>query len=162
MPIANNADFLVNAVDNMAGTAALINLRSRGVTSRPFYRVEEMKREAELRYRSKEQALLQKLKEVEGKLKDLQTKETKAGKTVILTPEQKTAIENFRREAVSIRKELRAVQLSLRQNIDRLDAILKVINIGAVPALVVIFAIGLGLVRRSNARRHRPSAAQLH
>jgi ABC-type uncharacterized transport system involved in gliding motility auxiliary subunit len=162
VPIANNADFLINSVDNMAGTASLISLRSRGVTNRPFHTVDAMKREAELRYRSKEQALLEKLKEVEGKLKDLQTKETQAGKTVILSPEQKTAIENFRREAVSIRQELRAVQRSLREDIDQLDATLKVINIGLVPAVVVVFAIGLGLVRRSNARRHGAAAAQLH
>ena len=162
VPIANNADFLINAVDNMAGTASLISLRSRGVTDRPFHKVDAMKREAELRYRSKEQALLENLNEVESKLKDLQTKEsqTQAGKTVILSAEQKSAIENFRREAIAIRQELRAVQRSLREDIDQLDARLKVLNIGAVPALVVAFAVGLGLVRRNNARRHRAAALQ--
>jgi len=155
VPIANNADLLINAVDNMAGTASLIGLRSRGVSSRPFHTVDAMKRDAELQYRAKEQGLLEKLKEIEGKLKDLQTKETKAGKTVILSADQKTAIEKFRRESVALRKELRAVQLSLRQDIDSLDALLKAINVGLVPALVVVFAIGLGLIRRSRARQHR-------
>jgi len=155
VPIANNADLLINAVDNMAGTSSLIGLRSRGATSRPFYTVEAMKREAELKYREKEQGLLDKLKDVEGKLKDLQTKETKAGKTVILSAEQKEAIENFRRESVALRKELRAVQLSLRKDIDNLDAFLKAVNVALVPVLVVIFAIVLGLIRRGRARRHR-------
>ena len=162
VPIANNADLLINAVDNMAGTASLIGLRSRGVTSRPFHIVDAMKRDAELQYRAKEQGLLDKLKKIEGKLKDLQTKETKAGKTVILSADQKTAIENFRRESVAIRKELRAVQLSLRQDIDKLDALLKAINVGLVPVLVVIFAIVLGLVRRGRARRHRFADASIH
>ena len=162
VPIANNADLLINAVDNMAGTASLIGLRSRGVTSRPFHTVDAMKRDAELQYRAKEQGLLDKLKKIEGKLKDLQTKETKAGKTVILSADQKTAIENFRRESVAIRKELRAVQLSLRQDIDELDALLKAINVGLVPVLVVIFAIVLGLVRRGRARRHRFVDASIH
>lgn len=155
VPIANNADFLINAVDNMAGTASLIGLRSRGVTSRPFHTVDAMKREAELQYRSKEQGLLEKLQSIEGKLKDLQTKETKAGKTVILSAEQKTAIDKFRRESISIRKELRSVQLSLRQEIDQLDALLKAINIGLVPAIVIVFALGLWLVRRGKLRRQQ-------
>jgi len=159
VPIANNADFLINAVDNMAGTASLIGLRSRGVTNRPFHTVDAMKREAELRYRSTEQGLLEKLKDIEGKLKDLQTKETKAGKTVILSAEQKTAIEKFRREAISLRKELRSVQLSLRQDIDKLDGQLKAINIGLVPVLVILFAIGLWLVRRGKVRRHQAATA---
>lgn len=162
VPIANNADLLINAVDNMAGTASLIGLRSRGVTSRPFHTVDAMKRDAELQYRAKEQGLLEKLKEVEGKLKDLQTKETQAGKTVILSADQKAAIENFRRESVALRKELRAVQLSLRQDIDNLDAMLKAINVGLIPVLVVIFAIILGLVRRGRARRHRFADASAH
>lgn len=155
VPVANNADFLINAVDNMAGTASLIGLRSRGVTTRPFHTVDAMKREAELQYRSTEQGLLEKLQNIEGKLKDLQTKETKAGKTVILSAEQKTAIDKFRREAISIRKELRSVQLSLRQEIDQLDARLKAINIGLVPVLVIIFALGLWLVRRGKVRRQQ-------
>jgi ABC-type uncharacterized transport system involved in gliding motility auxiliary subunit len=155
VPVANNGDFVVNAVDNMAGTSALIGLRSRGVASRPFTRVEDIQHQAELRYRSKEQALLGKLKEVDGKLKDLQTKETKEGRTVILSPDQKAAIDSFRHQAIEIRKELRSVQRALREDIDRLDSTLKIINIGAMPVLVVLFALGLGLVRRRNARRHR-------
>ena len=159
VPIANNADFLTNAVDNMAGTSALISLRSRGVTSRPFHKVEELKRAAEYKYRSTEQGLLQKLKDIEAKLKDLQTKETKEGKTVILTGKQKEGIEKFRRESISIRKELRSVQLELRRDIDKLDANLKVINIGLMPAIIIVFAVALGLVRRRNSRRHQAASA---
>jgi ABC-type uncharacterized transport system involved in gliding motility auxiliary subunit len=141
VPIANNADFLSNAIDNMAGTAALISLRGRGVTTRPFHRVEALRREAELSYRSTEQALLEKLKDIEAKLKDIQT------------------VEKFRRDSIAIRKELRSVQLALRQDIDQLDRVLKLINIGLMPAIVVIFALGLGLVRRRNAMRHRAAAS---
>jgi len=50
---------------------------------------------------------------------------------------------------------LRAVQRALRSDIDRLEARLKVINIGLIPVVVVVFAIGLGLVRRRSARRYR-------
>lgn len=155
VPIANNSDFLINAVDNMAGTASLIGLRSRGVTRRPFQVVDDIKRDAELRFRSTEQGLLEKLKEIEGKLKDLQTKETKEGTTVILSSEQKDAVETFRRESIAIRQDLRSVQLALRKDIDRLDATLKIINIALVPALVIAFAVIFGLLRRRNARRHQ-------
>ena len=112
-----------------------------------------MKRRAELQYRAKEQGLIEKLNGIENNLKKLQTKETEAGTTVILTNDQKTAIDKFRRDSISIRKELRAVQRALREDIDRLESWLKVINIACVPLLVVIFAIVLGLVRRSRSQR---------
>jgi ABC-type uncharacterized transport system involved in gliding motility auxiliary subunit len=158
VPVADNADFLFNAVDTFTGSADLIGLRSRGVSGRPFRKVEEMKRSAELRYRAKEQGLLEKLAEIEKKLKELQTKETAAGTTVILSEDQKAAIEKFRRESVTIRKDLRAVQLALREDIDRLEAWLKAINIGLVPVIVMVFAICFGLFRRGRSKRARASA----
>jgi ABC-type uncharacterized transport system involved in gliding motility auxiliary subunit len=158
VPFADNADFLFNAVDTFTGSADLIGLRSRGVSGRPFQKVDDMKRSAELRYRAKEQGLLEKLAEIEKKLKELQTKETSAGTTVILTDEQKTAIDKFRRESVGIRKDLRAVQLALREDIDKLEAWLKAINIGLVPLIVVVFAIFLGLYRRGKSKRAKVPA----
>ena len=158
VPVADNADFLFNAVDTFTGSADLIGLRSRGVSGRPFKKVEEMRRSAELRYRAKEQGLLEKLAEIEKKLKELQTKETAAGTTVILSDDQKSAIEKFRRESVTIRKDLRAVQLALREDIDRLEAWLKAINIGLVPVIVMVFAIFFGLYRRGRSKRARASA----
>ncbi len=161
VPSANNGDFVINALDNLAGSSALISLRSRGVTSRPFHTVEAIQKEAELRYRSKEQELLEKLKEVETKLKDLQTKDKadSQGKAVIMSAEQKTAVDRFRQLMITTRMELRQVQRALRQDIDWLDGFLKVINIGAMPLVVVIVAVALGLRRRAKARRRMASAS---
>lgn len=155
VPVANNGDFLFNAVDNMTGTASLIGLRSRGSASRPFHVVQELRNEAELRYRATEQRLLERLQDVEGKLKDLRTTETGEGGTAVMTPEQRQAVEEFRAEAISIRRELRDVQRALREDIDALETRLKVVNIGLMPAVVIVFALGLGLYRRNRARRHR-------
>ena len=160
VPTANNADFVVNAADNLAGSSSLIGLRGRGLSSRPFTQVEEIRRDAETRFRSRERELVKKLEDIEKKLKDLQTKE-KAGGELVLSPEQKKAINNFRAEMVKTRKDLRDVQLKLRQDIDRLDTWVKIANIGAMPLLVALFAILLALVRGRRAARGRtarPSA----
>ena len=65
---ANNADFLVNAVDNLGGNDDLISLRSRGQYTRPFEVVLDIQREAEEQFRDKEQALQEKLKLAEENL----------------------------------------------------------------------------------------------
>jgi len=51
------------------------------------------------------------------------------------------------------------VQRALREDIDKLDARLKVVNIGLMPALVLLVAILLALARRAKARRrhHLPA-----
>lgn len=151
VPTANNGDFVVNAADNLAGASALIGLRSRGLSSRPFELVEQIQNEAEDQYRSKERSLQNELEEVGKKLEALQTKERAQGASV-LSSEQQEEIAKFRARVIEIRRELREVQLNLRRDIDRLDSELKLINIAAMPAAVAVFAIVVALVRRNRTR----------
>lgn len=145
-PFANNADFLINAVDNLGGNDDLISLRSRGEYTRPFKVVEQIQREAESAYRDQEKALQAKLKETEAKLQELQTKPESGGEA-LLSPEQRKEIELFRGEQLKTRKQLRAVQHDLQKNIERLGSQLKFLNIGAIPLLLSLFAIGAALLR---------------
>ena len=77
----------------------------------------QQQREAERKFRSKERELQEKLKETEKKLSDLQTKE-QAGGATILSADQQKAIEDARKEILSLRRELRLVQNDLRKDID--------------------------------------------
>jgi len=143
--IANNGDFVVNALEILAGSQDLIGLRSRGEFSRPFDVVEDIQREAEQQFREQERVLQAKLEETEQKIKSLQTE---GGETsLILTKEQAAEIEVFRQEQIKTRKELRAVQHELQKNIERLGTLLKFINIWLVPLLVAGFAVGAGVYR---------------
>lgn len=146
-PFANNADFLVNAIDNLGGNDDLISLRSRGEYARPFKVVEGIKREAESRFRDREQALLAKLEETEGKLRELQKGKGPEGGS-ILTAEQRKELELFRTEQLKTRKELRAVQHELGKNIERLGDTLKLINIGLIPLLLAVVAVAVGALRQ--------------
>ena len=64
-PYAHNGNLLINAVDAMMGSEALIGLRSRGVFQRPFTYIQDIKRAAEREFRQKEQELLGKLTQAE-------------------------------------------------------------------------------------------------
>ena len=155
VPFANNADFVVNSLEHLMGGASLAELRGRSISNRPFHLVRQIRQDAERQYRKKEQELKKKLEDVRGKLNRLVRREVQAeaqGGEVILKPEEKKAIDNFRREMISIRKELRGVQYDLRKDIDNLDAWLKFLNIAAIPLLLglgtLIFAVGRRLRRR--------------
>ena len=149
VPYANNADFVVNALDNLTGSDSLIGLRARGKSRRPFHLVEDLRQDAERRFRAKEQTLLAKLDEVKAKLEEL-TRQAGAG-SVILNMDEKTDIETYRVQMVKTRRELRDVQHALRQDIERLGAWLKFVNIAAIPIVLVIASIIVTVVRR---RRH--------
>ena len=57
--LANNGDLVQNALDNLAGSADLISVRGRASFTRPFERVEKLRRAADERFRAKEQELEQ-------------------------------------------------------------------------------------------------------
>jgi ABC-type uncharacterized transport system involved in gliding motility auxiliary subunit len=153
VPVANNADFLINALDNLSGSDALISLRSRGLSVRPFKLIAQIRNEAENRYRAKEQELQKKIDDLQAKLKGLQVDERSRG--VVLTSSQRAAFDTFRGDMFKARKELRDVQLALRRDIESLDTILKAVNIWAMPIIVAIVAIIVAIIRR---RRYRQKA----
>jgi ABC-type uncharacterized transport system involved in gliding motility auxiliary subunit len=160
VPIANNGDFAINALDNLAGTQGLISLRGRGLVDRPFEVVRAMEREAEQQFRAKEQELLAKIDETQGKIRRLQEEEQQSG--VILTAAQQQEIEAFRGEMITLRQELRAVQRSLREDVERLSTWIKLLNIWAVPVLVALVAIGVVLWRHARTARGATRAAGPH
>ena len=149
-PFANNADLLINAIDNLGGNDDLIGLRSRGKYTRPFEVVQRIQREAEAQFRDRERALQEKLADAEKKLAALQNQDN--ADEVLLTPEQKAEIERFRQEQVRTRKELRAVQHDLQRNIERLGTTLKFVNTALVPLLIAAFAI-FASIYKARARR---------
>ena len=147
IPTSQNMTFLMNALENLSGGEALSGLRGRGVKDRPFERVNQIRRNAERRFRTKEQLLVKKLRETEQKLAGLE-KRGAGGKKVILSEKDRETIEKFRREMLGIRRELRRVKLSMRQDIDSLDTFLKFTNIAAVPLLIGFGGLAIGVLRR--------------
>ncbi|MDE3736250.1 Gldg family protein [Pseudomonas resinovorans] len=146
-PWADNSGFAINALDNLAGSDALISVRSRGRFSRPFDVVENLQRDAEVKFREQEQELQQRLADTEQKLASLQQSQDPA-KALELTPEQQTALQQFIQEKLRIRKELRDVRFQLNASIEDLGRTLKFINIALVPLVLTLGVLVLWFWRR--------------
>ncbi len=151
VPVANNGDLVMNALEVLTGSDALIGLRSRGVSVHPFTLVEDIRRDAENKYRRTEQTLTEKMRATEEKLGQVRSAGGEGG--VLLTDQQKETIENFRSELISIRQQLRDVQYALRSEIESMEAWLKAVNIWAMPVLVSIIALVVTVLRRIRRRQ---------
>lgn len=153
VPIAANADFLVNAIDNMSGSGDLIGLRSRGRSQRPFELIDNMRRQADQQFLARQRALEQKLDSTQKQLADLQSKAQEQS-NALLSAEQEAAIATFRDQLLQTRRELRGVQRELNRDIESLQVLVKFINIGLMPLLAALVAAGLAIVwRRRRIRR---------
>ena len=155
IPLSDNADLVINAIDQLGGSPDLIGLRSRASSFRPFTLLDRVAREAELKFRTKEQELVTRLDETEGKLSELQARRENPDSPE-LTPEQEEELGKFLEEKVRIRKELREVQFGLRHDIERLQGQVRFINIGLIPLTIILLALGIWLIRQRRDRKAFP------
>ncbi len=150
---ANNGDLILNAAEQLAGGAVLAGLRGRGVSWRPFERIQALESKAESQYLAKEQALMSRLKETEAKMRELSKNEAPKGE--LFSAESTDAVNKFRATILATRAELREVQFNLRSEVDKLKNWLTALNVGVVPAIIAIIALMFAM-RRS--RRPVPAA----
>ncbi|MEP0176604.1 MAG: Gldg family protein [Paraglaciecola sp.] len=150
-PFANNGDFIINAVENLGGSDALISVRSRGTFARPFNKVDELTVIAEQKFREQEKLLEAQLAETEQQLMQLQSQQSDLGNLVI-TPEQQLAIDEFMEKKITIRKSLRNVRHQLDSDIENLGNWLKLINIVLAPIVLIFLLTVLRVLFKTKSR----------
>lgn len=143
---ASNGDFFINAVDNLLGSSDLISVRGRATATKPFTRVDALRREADDLFRAQEQVLQNKLRATEQKLAQLQSQRDDQS-SALLSPEQSEEIQQFQQEKLQVRKELRKVRHELDKNIRQLGTRLKAINIGLMPIIITVIALIISALR---------------
>jgi ABC-type uncharacterized transport system involved in gliding motility auxiliary subunit len=154
---ANNGEFVLNAVDNLVGDSDLIRVRTRATSTRPFVRLDSIRRSAEERFRIEEKRLQDELASLEQRLEQLQPTAPGAEERP-LTPAQHAEVAQFQQRRLDTRKALRAVQRQLNADIEAIEQRLLMINVLAVPLLLLAIAGAIALRNRLR-RRVRPAAA---
>ena len=150
-PGNDNMAFLANSIDFLQGSTDLIGLRSRGSSNRPFKVVEDLKREAEQKFRAQEQELQSKSDRASQRIEELLSK--RQGTSLeILSQDVQKELDIARAEQAQTRKQLREVRRSLNKEIEDLGTRVKAINIALIPALLVAFALGLSRWQRLRRR----------
>lgn len=143
MYTSQNIELVRNAIESVTGGQELMQIHTRGRTSRPFERVQEIQRDADQRYLAEQQEFERKLKDANQRLNELQSARGE-GSEELVTAEQRKEEDQLRLEIVSTKRNLRGVELERRRDIERLGTGLNLLNIGLMPLLVSAAAIALG------------------
>ena len=146
VPTANNGEFILNAIDALAGSSTLLELRGRGTASRPFLVLQEIQRKAAQRFEDKERELRETLQKTEQNLRALRQRNP-SGSAAVISEKDRRSMDRFQREILKLRSELRTVRLSLNEEFESLEVRLWFLNIALVPILIGLFAILLGVWR---------------
>jgi ABC-type uncharacterized transport system involved in gliding motility auxiliary subunit len=148
-PINDNLGFVVSALETLSGSDELVTLRSKGTSLRPFKKVQDLERVAQLRYQAKLDEIERRLEEANAKVTEL-SKQTGGvtAKGIVITPEMQREIEKFQVEADKLSEERRVIRRGLSEDVNSLGRRLQVLNLLAGPALALLFGLFYTLARR--------------
>jgi len=147
-PMNGNLNLVQSFVEQLAGDSDLISLRSRASLNRPFTRLKNMEAKAGEEWKDRLKQLEATKSETERKISELQASKSGKEQKFILSPEQQKELENYQKAVADVNKDLKSVRKRLRKETDALEFWTKVVNIGAMPALVAVTGIVLAIVKR--------------
>jgi ABC-2 type transport system permease protein len=146
--LADNAALMINAVDFLTGSQALMTLRGRAPALRPMTALEARRGVLTDRYRTEQAALDAELNATQTRIDALRRS---SGTSALARFEAETEIERelnaATERAVEIRARLRAIEGEWQAEIKRTELELASVNIFAMPALIGFMALVFALWR---------------
>jgi ABC-type uncharacterized transport system involved in gliding motility auxiliary subunit len=150
-PSNGNSSLLFNLLDQAIGSKYLIGSRSRSAIARPFTLVQKMEADSNKTVGVKIEEFQVKQKAAQEKLSELQAQKSR-GSELYLSPAQEAEIKKLREEQVEYAKLIRGQEKDLRRQKDKLAGNITLLNVAAMPALVVLVGFALFIKRRSSTR----------
>lgn len=139
-PLNDNLALFLNAVDALAGNPALMNLRGKGSATRPFSRLRDLEAAARTRYQSEVEALESELQSVQARLRELQQGAANQNQ-LVASPDVQNTIAEFRLKEAEVRSALREIRKDLREEVERLDLQLALVNLLLVPFVIAVAGV---------------------
>ncbi|MFA7485100.1 MAG: Gldg family protein [Phycisphaerae bacterium] len=153
IPLADNAAMLMNAVDELGGSAELISIRSRGTFSRPFLVVDRIEALAEESTAQQERAINAEISSFQQELNNILASAKEGQEEVIGSAivQKKNELEL---KILDAQMRLRDVKMNRRQSIEHLGNRLRNLNTLPGPVIILLIAVLLGIYRVSKKRRY--------
>jgi ABC-type uncharacterized transport system involved in gliding motility auxiliary subunit len=150
-PSNGNSSLLLNLLDQAVGSKHLIGSRSRSALRRPFTVIQKMEDDFNKTVGVKIEEFQAKQKEAQQKLSTLQAQKSNSS-DLYLSPAQEEEIKKLRKEQVDYSKKIREEEKELRRQKDKLAGKITLLNVAAMPILVILLGLGLFFKRRSSTR----------
>ncbi|HMN97698.1 MAG TPA: Gldg family protein [Phycisphaerales bacterium] len=150
--VAGNGAMVLNLLEQLSGDDAMLALRGRGTATRPFERVEEIRRAAESRFLAREQQLRDQIAAAQARIGELQ-QEKSPDRRLILSPAQEAEIDQLERDVLDARRELRQVRFEMRETYVSLGRRLMLFNVVLWPLIVALSAALWTVHRHRRTRR---------
>ncbi|MBR1601097.1 MAG: Gldg family protein [Alphaproteobacteria bacterium] len=135
--VFDNANFLLNAVDYLAGDYSLIGLRGKRTLSRKFDDIEAIRRINSLQYKKKEDEIFARIDKAKQALQEVWSKKNFEERENF-TPDELAAVANVRKELNDLRQNLSDLRYKAYENIRSIAARINFFDIWLIPLLICL------------------------
>lgn len=139
----SNLPLMLNAVEVLSGGGDLLKVRSRASTQRPFTKMDELRENVEKDFRPKLKGLQSELDEIAQQMGPLRVKNG-----VLADPAQIKKLEELMKKQTDINREIREIKKTQNKQIAFTHSIITLLNVLAVPLLVIAVGLLLAIRRR--------------
>lgn len=140
IPIFDNANFILNALDYLTENDDLISLRGKSIKRRPLYKIENMRKTNTYRYKLKENDIFHAINGAKESINEIIAKKNFEERSSFSSDEL-AIIGKIRAEINSLRQSLSDLRTNANDNITKLEIKVKFFNIYFIALLLVLLAL---------------------
>ena len=155
----SNVPFVLNALEFLSGSDDLISIRSRGRFIRPFTVLDEIERETDRQTQEEIDAVNTKIKGYQSELDALGKKSDSEQDVAMLQEAVLAKRRQIEADITAANRQLRDLKSIRREKVEALERSLERLNVFAAPAILLLIAIVLWLVRYFRAKHYAAQRA---
>lgn len=154
IPLMDNANFVLNALDVLTEDTDLIELRGKSADARTFVSIEKIRKSALKNFSDKERDILNKIEQSKHNLQEVWNKKQFENRE-IFSPDELAVIAATRKNLDTLRQDLSVLKINATKELRTIEAILKLINIYTVPSLIILLLLCRWVIslRRNNPQK---------
>jgi ABC-type uncharacterized transport system involved in gliding motility auxiliary subunit len=146
----NNLSFVLGAVESLSGGGDLISVRNRASTTRPFTTMDKKKNDVESEYRPIMMKLEAELQTATADLSNLRGKVDQKTQRIIIDPASQAKLDTLVKKQTEINKQINEIKKKQRKSLDWEETWLTMLNLLAMPGLVVAAGLLTAMRRRAS------------
>ncbi|MBR4106004.1 MAG: Gldg family protein [Alphaproteobacteria bacterium] len=140
VPLLDNVNFVLNALDVLIGKEKLISLRGKSPILRSFTNLERRQKQILSEYKVKEKDVFDQIAHIKRGLTEVFAKKNFEQRENF-TPEELSIIGKIRRDLADKKQELYDIRLGLNRYMEQTEVLVKLFNIYMIP-LIILLIVG--------------------
>ncbi len=147
IPLFDNANFVLNALDYLTENDDLISLRGKTIKKRPLDVVDNMRKINLYKYKLKENDIFNAIEGAKYGIKEVVAKR-EFEKRESFSADELALIGNIRKEINSLRQQLSSLKINANMDIERIEVMVKFFNIYFIALLIIVGILFINLKKK--------------